>query len=154
VSDTAIVNQDHIFWKAYPSWRHFTWLYLFSGLSAFRGGLYVFFEIPTWEIWIVGAFFLLSCVVVIRHWAHYFITSTKVAIKNGYTGKEIDAINLEQIREVTIQQGVLAGALGIGTLVIQESAREHCLRFRGILDPEVIKTRIDALRPRLEEGRV
>lgn len=153
MSNTSTLNQGRILWKAYPSWRHFTWLYLFSSLSAFRAGLYLFFEIPTWEIWIVGAIFLLSCVFVIRHWAHYFITSSKVEIKNGYTGHEIDAINLGQIGEVSIQQGIIAETLGIGTLVIQDSEGEHCLRLRGIRDPEVIKTRIDALRPRIEEGR-
>lgn len=152
MSNASTLNQDRILWKAYPSWRHFTWLYLFSSLSAFRAGLYLFFEIPTWEIWIVGAIFLLSCVFVIRHWAHYFITPEKVQVKNGYTGRDIDAITLDKIKEVTITQGPLASFLNTGTLTIQALDPNQVIRFRGIKDPEVIKTRIDALRPRIEEG--
>ncbi|MDT7042385.1 PH domain-containing protein [Candidatus Nitronereus thalassa] len=144
---------ERILWKAYPSWKHFTWLYLFSALSALRAGLFLYFGIPTWEMWIAGAIFLLSCVFVIRHWARYFVTSAKVEIKNGYTGKEIDAINLEQIRDISIQQGFIAGKLGIGTLVIQDSGGDRRLQFRGVRDPEVIKARIDALRPPLDEEK-
>ena len=145
-------KNERILWTAFPSWKQFTWLYLFSGLAAFRGGLFWAFGLPTGEIWIVGALFLVGCVVLIRRWARYLITSTKVIIKNGYTGRDIDVIHLDQIREVTIQQGLVARIMGIGTLVIQALDREHRLRFRGIQDPEVLKARIDALRPGLPEA--
>lgn len=144
MSDAPILSQNRILWEAYPSWKHFTWLYLFSGLSAFRAGLYVFFEIPTWEIWIVGAIFLLSCVVAIRHWAHYFITSENVQVKNGYTGGDIDAIKLDKIKDVTITQGPVASFFNIGTLTIQSGEPNQIIRFRGINDPEVVKVRLEA----------
>lgn len=153
MSNASTLNQDRILWKAYPSWRHFTWLYLFSSLSAFRAGLYLFFEIPTWEIWIVGAIFLLSCVFVIRHWAHYFITSAKVEIKNGYTGHEIDAIKLTEIKEVTITQGLVASFLNTGTLTIHALDPNQKIRFRGIKDPEVVKVRLEALLPAIPETK-
>ncbi len=151
MSDTRSLNQERILWNSYPSWRHFTWLYLFSGLSALRGGLYIYFEIPTWEMWIVGAIFLLSCVVAIRHWAHYYITTEKVEIKNGYTGQKIDASQLDRIKEVTITQGPVASFLNIGTLTIHTLDPNQMIRFRGIKDPEVVKVRLNALRPGMSE---
>lgn len=141
------LNHERILWEAYPSWKQFSWLYLFSGLSALRGGLYFSFEIPTWEAWIFGAIFLLGCVFVIRHWARYFITSEKVQVKNGYTGRDIDAIKLDMIKEVTIFQGPVASFLNIGTLTIQGVDLNQIIRFRGIKNPEVVKVRLDALRP-------
>lgn len=151
MSDTQSLHQDRILWNSYPSWRHFTWLYLFSGLSALRGGLYIYFEIPTWEIWMVGAIFLLGCVFAIRHWARYFITSAKVEIKNGYTGQKIDASQLNRIKEITITQGLVASFLNIGTLTIHTLDPNQMIRFRGIRDPEVVKVRLDALRSAIPE---
>lgn len=146
-------GNERILWESFPSWKQFTWLYFFSGLSAFRSGLFFTFGIPTWEIWCVGAIFLLVCVAVIRRWAHYFITSAKVEIKNGYTGKEIDVIELGKIKEVTLSQGPVSSLLSIGTLTIQGIDPNQRIRFRGIQDPEVVQTRLEALRPALSEDR-
>ena len=143
---------ERIVWEGYPSWKQFSWLYFFIGLALYRGGLFYAFDLPTGEIWLAGALFLVVCVVLIRRWAQYFVTSRKVGLKNGYTGKEIDAIPLAQIREVTIKQGPLAGFFEIGTLEIRRMDPGGLLRFRGVNDPEVIKNKIDAIRPDFPEN--
>lgn len=68
-------------------------------------------------------------------------------MRNGYTGREIQAIMFDDIREVTIKQGPIVRFLRIGTVVIQSSRGDRLMTLRGINDPEVIKSRIQALRP-------
>lgn len=134
-------------WTAYPSWRQFTWLYSLSLMAGLRGWLVLRFGVSGGEAWLVGAAGLLVCVAVLRHWAQYSLTSHRVIVRNGYTGREIHALAISDIREVTISQGPLAQFMGIGTLVIHSKSGDRLLSLRGISDPEVIKARIEALRP-------
>jgi len=132
-------------WTAYPSWRQFTWLYSLSLMAGLRGWLVLRFGVSGGEAWLVGAAGLLVCVAVLRHWAQYSLTSHRVIVRNGYTGREIHALAISDIREVTISQGPLAQFMGIGTLVIPSKCGDRLLSLRGISDPEVIKARIEAL---------
>ena len=54
---------------------------------------------------------------------------------------------LSDISDVTLKQGLIGGLFSVGTLVVQSSGKGQSLSLRGIPDPEIIKTRIDALRP-------
>ena len=135
-------------WSAYPSWRQFMWLYFLSLMSGLRGGLYLWVGVMGWEVWVAGAVILLACAATLRHWAQYRLTSQRVIMRNGYTGREIQAMAISDIREVTITQGPLAQLMGIGTLVLHSMSTDRLLSLRGISDPEVLKTRIAALRPK------
>ena len=134
-------------WTAYPSWRQFTWLYFLSLMVGLRGWLVLRFGVSGGEVWVVGAAILLVCAAILRYWAQYSLTSHRVVVRNGYTGREIQAIAISEIREVTIAQGPVARFMGIGTLVLHNMSGERFLSLRGISDPEVIKTRIEALMP-------
>jgi hypothetical protein len=135
-------------WSAYPSWRQFTWLYFLSLMSGFRGWLILRLGVSGGEGWIAGAAILLVCAAILRHWDQYSLTSQRVIMRNGYTGREIQAMAISDIREVTIMQGPLAQFMGIGTLVLQSMSGDRLLSLRGVSDPEVIKTRIEALMPK------
>ena len=135
-------------WSAYPSWRQFTWLYLLSIMSGLRGWLFLWFGVIGGEVWIAGAAILLVCAAILRHWAQYSLTSHRVIVRNGYTGREIHAMAISDIREVTIAQGLIAQFMGIGTLVLHSMRGDRLLSLRGIIDPEIIKSRIEALMPR------
>jgi membrane protein YdbS with pleckstrin-like domain len=139
------IGDDVVRWKAYPSWGQFTWLYLFSLMAALRGGLFLWFGVGGWEMWVAGAVLLLLCAAVMRRWACYMLTSRRIVVRNGYTGREIQAVELDQICEVSINQGPIAQFLGIGTLVIRPAIGDRILSLRGIRDPEVIKAKIDAV---------
>jgi len=134
-------------WQTYPSWRLFTWLYFFSLVTALRGGLFLWFGVSGGEAWLSGAGMLLVCAALLRRWEKCILTSCRVIVRNGYTGREIQAITLDDIREVTIKQGPIARVLRIGTVVIQSSRGDRLMTLRGINDPEIIKSRIQALRP-------
>lgn len=99
-------------------------------------------------MWVAGAAILLVCAAILRHWAQYSLTSHRVIVRNGYTGREIHAMTISDIREVTIMQGPIAQFMGIGTLVLHSMSGDRLLSLRGISDPEVIKTRIEVLMPR------
>jgi membrane protein YdbS with pleckstrin-like domain len=145
-----VTNQgesESILWEAYPSWGQFSWLYFLSLWTASRGMIFLYAEVPGWEIWIVGAVLLLGVAVGLRHWAKYLITSRQVIIRNGYSGKTIRYASHEMIHAIEVMQGPLAKFLGIGTVVIQCDDANRTLRLRGIKDPEIVGTKLRALLP-------
>ncbi len=140
-------SNETAIWTAYPSWGQFAWLYFISLLAGFRGLLYLLFDVAGWEGWVSGAAALLVCAALLRRWARYSLTSSRVVVSNGYTGREIQAVALDAIEEITVRQGPVARLLGIGTIVIRSLRGERILRLRGIKDPESIKGRIQGMRP-------
>lgn len=116
-------------------------------MTALRGLLLLRLGISGWEPWLGGAVVLLVGVAGLRRWAEYFVTSRRVVILNGYTGREIQALAIGDISETCIKQGPIGRFFQVGTVVIQSSLSDHTLSFRGVQDPDVIKARIDALRP-------
>ncbi|MDP1948960.1 MAG: PH domain-containing protein [Nitrospirota bacterium] len=135
-------------WSSYPSWRQFTWLYFLSLMAGLRGWIFLRFDVTGGEVWGVGAVILLVLAAILRHWAWYSLTSQRVVVRNWYTGREIQAMAIGDIREVTITQGPLAQFMSIGTVVLHSMCGDRLLSLRGISDPEVLKTRIEALMPR------
>lgn len=133
-------------WSAYPSWAHFSWLYCFSLVAVGRTLLALWWGMSGWEAWLGGAIALLLCVVVLRRWAQYCVTSRRVIVRNGFTGQDLQALALDDIAEVTVYQGPIAQFFDIGTVVIKSVSGDRVLSLRGVREPEVIKTRIDALK--------
>jgi membrane protein YdbS with pleckstrin-like domain len=100
------------------------------------------FGVEGWEMWMAGSGMLLLCAVLVRRWAHYELTTERIIVRNGYTGREIQSSPLTDIREVTVHQGVVADFFGIGTLTISSASRDRVISLRGISDPEEVKIRI------------
>ncbi|WP_455379548.1 PH domain-containing protein [Petrachloros mirabilis] len=132
-------------WDAFPSWAQFSWLFLLSTLSALRGALFFRFGVGGWEMWVIGSGALIVCAAILRHWAHYELTREQLTVRNGYTGREIQSILLNDVRDVTVQQGVVADFFGIGTLVVHSRTTDRLLSIRGVSDPEDVKIRIEVL---------
>jgi hypothetical protein len=138
-------EEQQVVWEAFPSWAHFTWLYLLSALSALRGALFYRFSVGGWEMWVTGAGILLACVAVLRHWAHYEVTKDRITVQNHYTGREIQSIPLNEVENVVVQQGVVAHFFGIGTVLVRARSSGRLLLLRGVSDPEELKIRLEAL---------
>jgi len=137
--------EPRVVWEAYPSWAQFAWLYLLSAVSALRGALFFKFGVGGWEMWMLGSGILLICAAILRRWAHYELTRDEIMVRNGYTGREIQSIPLNDVGEVEVQQGVIADFLGIGRLVVRPRSHDWLLSLRGVSDPEEIKIRIKAM---------
>lgn len=140
-------DTERILWEGYPSWGQFSWLYFFSLWTGLRGLIFVRADLPGWELWIVGAGMLLGLVVILRYWAKYLLTSKRVLLRNGYSGKEMASADFEMVKGIEVLQGPVARFWGIGTLVIQCRDSDRSLRFRGVKDPEVLETKLRALLP-------
>lgn len=138
-------QEDQPVWEAYPSWAHFSWLYLLSAISALRGALFFRFGVGGWEIWMGGAGMLIVCAAILRRWAHYEFTRDRIMVRNGYTGREIHSIPLSNVGDVEIQQGPVADFFGIGTVLVHARNGDRLLPLRGVSDPEQVKVRIEAL---------
>lgn len=138
-------EEQQVVWEAFPSWAHFTWLYLLSAFSALRGALFFRFGMDGWVMWIVGAGILLACAAILRHWAHYELTKDQMTVRNGYTKREIQSISLSDVGQVTIQQGVVASFFEIGTVLVHVRSTDRLLSLRGVSNPEGLKIRIEAL---------
>jgi membrane protein YdbS with pleckstrin-like domain len=139
-------TDETIRWSVYPSWAHFTRLYLFSLMAGGRSLPALWWGMSGWEVWLGGATALLLCAAVLRRWAQYRLTSRRVIVKNGYTGRDIQSLALDDITDVAVEQGPIAQFFDIGTIVIKSVSGDHVLSLQGVRDPAVIKTRIDALR--------
>lgn len=143
--EAAPPSEGVIVWEAYPSWAHFTWLYLFSALSASRALLFQQFGVPGWETWLVGAMLLILCAACVRRWAHYTLTSKKIVVTNGYTGRDIQAMAFSDIQDISIKQGPIASFFDIGTVVVRSRSCDRTLSLRGVCEPELVRERIEAL---------
>lgn len=139
---------EPVLWQTYVSWNQFAWLYLVSLFTALRGALLWQAAIPGGEIWMIGAGALVVVAVVLRYWARYVATSQRVLIKNTFTGREIQAMAIEDISEATIKQGLIAWLLGIGTIVFKSNRSDEIMQFRGVRDPESTLQHIQAVRRR------
>jgi membrane protein YdbS with pleckstrin-like domain len=133
---------EPVVWSSYPSWRQFSWLYLMSAVVALRAVLFRRFEVPGWEAWLVGALLLIAMAAVLRRWAHYEVTASRVLVRNGFTRRVIAQCALSQAEQVELRQGPIAALLGIGTVVIQSQGKP-AVTIRGVQEPELIKHRIE-----------
>lgn len=138
-------QEQRVVWEAYPAWAQFSWLFFLSALSALRAAFFFRFGVTGWEVWLWGAGLLIACAALLRRWAHYELTRDQLTVRNGYTGHDIHAMSVGDIRDVTVQQGVVAGVFGIGTLSVHSRATDRVIALRGVLDPEEVKIRIEAL---------
>ncbi|ULA67024.1 MAG: bPH2 domain-containing protein [Nitrospira sp.] len=144
MDEQATFGKETILWEGYAAWSQFIWLYMVVAMMMVRVTLLVRSAMPGWGGWLAGAIALLGTAAALRRWGRYVVTSKRVVLRNGWTGRDIQSIEHRELRELSIKQGPLAGLMGIGTLVIQPQGDDVAIQFRGVLDPEEVKERIQA----------
>ncbi|MDR4461038.1 MAG: PH domain-containing protein [Nitrospirales bacterium] len=140
-------DPERILWESYPSWGQFAWLYFFSLWTGLRGFFLLRVGFSGWEMWFVGGGMLLGLAMVLRYWAKYLLTTKRVVLRNGYSGKDMASVDFERFQSVEVMQGPIGRILGIGTLAVRCEDSAKSIRFRGIKDPEVLETKLRALLP-------
>lgn len=133
-------------WSSFPSWKQFSWLFLFGIIAAMRAGFLLWSGEKGWAVWAGGAVILFLCIAALRNWAHYVVTSSRVIVRNGYTGRDIQTLRIDDLADLSVDQGPVAQFLDIGTVVLRDRSGEQTLYLRGVAEPDVIRTRIHALR--------
>jgi PH (Pleckstrin Homology) domain-containing protein len=145
---TTAEAEEPVLWQAYVSWNQFAWLYLVSLFTALRGALLWQAAIPGGKMWLMGAVALVVVAVFLRYWARYEATSQRLLIKNAFTGREIQAMAWEYVSDMTIKQGLIGWALGIGTIVFKSTRGDEVMQFRGVREPEATLQHIQTVRRR------
>lgn len=145
---TTAEAKEPVLWQAYVSWNQFAWLYLVGLFTMLRGALLWQAGLPGWEGWGIGACLLLVLAVALRYWVRYEANSECLLIKNAITGRVIQSTALEQVSDITIRQGLIAWALGIGTIVFTSARGEELIQFRGVGDPQATLHSIKTVRRR------
>jgi membrane protein YdbS with pleckstrin-like domain len=144
MDENATGGKEPVLWEGSAAWSQFIWLYLIVGIMMLRVTLLVRSSLSGWSGWLVGAVTLLGTAAALRRWGRYVVTSRRVVLRNGWTGRDIQSIAYREIREISIKQGPLADLMGIGTVVIQSRQDDVVIQFRGVLDPEDVTQRIQA----------
>mgnify|MGYP001163238876 FL=1 len=145
---TKAETEEPVLWQTYVSWNQFVWLYVVSLIAVLRGALLWQAAIPGSGLWMIGAVALMVVAVALRYWVRYVATLQKLLIKNAFTGREIQAMAIENIGETTIKQGPIARLLGIGTIVFTSTRNDEVMQFRGVRDPESTLQHIQTVRRR------
>lgn len=147
---TKMIESDEakepVLWQTYVSWNQFAWLYVVSLIAVLRGALLWQAAIPGSGPWMIGALALMTVALALRYWVRYVATAQRVLIKNAFTGREIQAMAIENISETTIKQGLLERLLGIGTIVFTSTRSDEVMEFRGVRDPESTLQHIQTVR--------
>ena len=138
--------KEPVLWQAYVSWNQFAWLYAVSFIAVLRGALLWQAALPGSGLWMMGAVALMTVAVALRYWVRYVATTQRVLITNAFTGREIQAMAIENISETTIKQGLLARLLGIGTIAFTSAGGDEVMEFRGVRDPESTLQHIQTVR--------
>ena len=144
MDENATGGKESVLWEGSAAWSQFIWLYLIVGIMMLRVTLLVRSSLSGWSGWLVGAVTLLGTAAALRRWGRYVVTSRRVVLRNGWTGRDIQSIAYREIREISIKQGPLAELMGIGTVVIQSRQDDAVIQFRGVFDPEDVTQRIQA----------
>lgn len=144
MDEPAPFGKETILWEGYAAWSQFIWLYMAVAMMMIRVTLLAKSGMPGWGGWLAGAIALLGTAAALRRWGRYVVTSRRVVLRNGWTGSDIQSIANQELPSISIKQGPLAGLMGIGTLVIQPQGDDVAIQFRGVLDPEDVKERIQA----------
>jgi membrane protein YdbS with pleckstrin-like domain len=144
MDENATGGKEPVLWEGSAAWSQFIWLYLIVGIMMLRVTLLVRSSLSGWSGWLVGAVTLLGTAAALRRWGRYVVTSRRVVLRNGWTGRDIQSIAYREVREISIKQGPLADLMGIGTVVIQSRQDDAVIQFRGVFDPEDVTQRIQA----------
>ena len=144
MDEQATFGKETILWEGYAAWSQFIWLYMAVAMMMVRVTLLVRSAMPGGGGWLAGAMTLLGTAATLRRWGRYVVTSKRVVLRNGWTGRDIQSIEHRELRELSIKQGPLAALMGIGTVVVRGRQDDALIRFHGVLDPEDVKQRIQA----------
>ena len=142
---TEQAGTEPVRWRSFPSWSQFSWLSLFGGIAALRGGVLLWGGESGGGVWVAGAVILFLCIAGLRRWGQYVLTSKRVIVRNGYTGRDIQSVRIDDLAGVSIEQGPVGRFFNIGTIVLRTRSGDQTLFLRGVTDPEVVTAHIHAL---------
>jgi uncharacterized membrane protein YdbT with pleckstrin-like domain len=91
------------------------------------------------------SFIFVFLIFVITIWfarlsRRYTVTSQRVISRWGLISRNISEIDIKNIRDIQLQQGVLQRVFGIGSVALSSAGRAGAeVVFEGIADPDGVK---------------
>jgi uncharacterized membrane protein YdbT with pleckstrin-like domain len=144
-----------------PTWRHYLGTFI-GAIGAVAAGIivdsvisnmaksseemqnfpHVLFNVMPGLFLLVG---VVSCLwaVLDRKFRRYEITTRRVMLRYGIIARKMSTIDVADIRNVTVNQGIVERLLGIGTVGIASAATgTEEIKFKGIDELNVVRQKI------------
>lgn len=138
---------------ARPAWRY-QWRALLLSLGGLSAALVAVAKGPiprlgsTGHVAVAGGLAGLSALVVLvvvyrRYRYGYRIEDNMIEAREGILARKIDALHLNDLRHVEVNQGVWQRILGVGTIRFASAGTDQPeIVFRGVLDPERLRRKL------------
>lgn len=144
MADTCSNEREHIIWEGRSAWMDHAVLYVFLAVGVVRAAVAA--QQAQWPtVMLYGL--MIACFLGIAAWFHYArvyrITSTRVLVRSGWTGRTIQELRLREITDVSLRYELLNRWFDLGALEIASRITEDCCSIRGIPDPETVKSGLD-----------
>jgi membrane protein YdbS with pleckstrin-like domain len=147
-SNRSSEEDRRVVWEGRPAWSEYIFLWFFALVSAIRA-LLIFF-LPMGDpgsgvIYALGVGLFIGLALFFQRTNRYVITRAAVHRAAGFLGRGEKIIPLKKIAAATVEQGPLDRLFGIGNVVLRFKEGERNETMRGVRDPEVVCTKIEAL---------
>lgn len=135
-------------WRGRPSfWNWWAELLLGDLFLLLAGALWWISE-PFYAPWSLAAGLAVYLIVlVIRFGDLYLVTSQRVIAQSGLLSRRVDEIEIQDIRNITLEQSFFQRILGVGDIGISSAGGEGIeVRFDGVGGAADVKERVRLIR--------
>lgn len=146
MSLVGVDDNTPILWLGRPAWTEYIYLWFFSGIALTRAAFSSWIEDPvSLSIFVGGSAAFVALGWFLRSTTQYALTRQAVYRSVGILGRDRQAIPIESISNVEVEQGPLDRLFGIGVIVVEvkESGRRE--RLRGVPDPDIFLSKLSAM---------
>lgn len=136
---------EKVIWTGRPAWSRYIFLWFFT--VVFAGRMALSLRIGHWGsamIFGAGAILFIALGLFQHQTTRYRITRKAVYRSKGMMGKDEYRFPLMEIDSASVQGNVLDRLFGTGTLVLNLKGG-RIERLDGIIDPEVVSLKLEAL---------
>jgi len=139
-AETYTPGPERLLWRGHPSLWNYCGLFVLVGLILCPGMLWAMIaSCGVALLLLLIASILVAWAILDRNYTVYVVSNQKVTSKRGIVGKRYSEVDCPDIRNVTVQYGVIDRLFGIGNVGIASAGHAGVeVRFRGIREPEKV----------------
>ncbi len=143
MSHTETPEQERVIWEGRTAWMDHAVLYLFLAMAMVRAAV-----AARAEEWFTAGLYVLAVTAFfgIAAWFHYShvyrLTSRRVEIRSGWTGRVLQEFPLKDISDVTLRYELLNRWFDLGALELACRTTEQACTIRGIPQAEHVKDQL------------
>jgi uncharacterized membrane protein YdbT with pleckstrin-like domain len=142
---TKLGADERVLWEGTRAWSDFLGRWI-GGIVFLVVGVVLLFsaEARPFGLWFIFVFLIFVITIwFARLSCRYTVTSQRVISRRGLISRNISEIEIKNIRDIRVEQGVLQRVFGIGSLALSSAGRAGAeVVFEGIADPDGVKEMI------------